>query len=236
MAITAFSNFTIAVSETGTVPALDYSTGKIYVDIGSGTIARVYWDTPVASGNAVASYTIHILYYDKSVAAYKSLYSKNIGNVNEFYLTSDIIQTIQPSFVQLQVYVEANSIHGMAYNCTSNIQTLRIGKGSGCYINVVTNGEQKNFKRALGFAKLDFVPLINSATGEQVLDAEGRPITCIVSSVQDPDTGWTLMQEFYTRDAANQSEWKLSDMQYEALTDTANESIMDINDETIYIT
>ena len=62
MAISAFSNLAITISDGGTVPSLDYLSTKTYVNIGSGNVLKVSWNTPTATNNAVDSYKIYILY------------------------------------------------------------------------------------------------------------------------------------------------------------------------------
>ena len=90
MAIEAFSNFNIEISDGGTVPSIDYLAYKTYVDIGSGNVFKVFWDTPSAANNLVDSYCINIQVFDRSAEEYVLLHKANIGNVNEFYIRSSL--------------------------------------------------------------------------------------------------------------------------------------------------
>ena len=237
MAITAFSNLSITISDGGTVPSLDYLSTKTYVNIGTGNVLRVSWNTPTAADNAVDSYKITVLNYDSSSGNYKTLYSANIGDVNEFYLRASLLNALPQSFVQLRIYVEAISKYGSAYSGVSAEQSVYVSRGCGTYVKVSTGYPQPIMKRALAFTKL---------TGDTG-----------ISSVQDPVTGWTLMQEFHGPgsldgivfdsddltlvDANGRTlyiagiSWSKSDISYEVLTDVDGEIITDINDGAVYV-
>ena len=55
MAISAFSNLAITISDGGTVPSLDYLSTKTYVNIGSGNVLKVSWNTPTATDDPVVA-------------------------------------------------------------------------------------------------------------------------------------------------------------------------------------
>lgn len=230
MAISAFSNLAITISDGGTVPSLDYLSAKTYVNIGSGNILKVSWNTPTATNNAVDSYKIYILYLDSASASYKSLYTANVGNVNEFFVTPAVFATITKSFLQLRIYVEAISKQGSAYNGTSNTVSINVSKGCGIYAKV-EDGEPA-MKRALAFARIA-KPALTDNTGKVVTDTTGKTIYVKVSSIQDDETDWMLMQEFYLKDTSGN--WNKSDIEYEALTDIDGDAVLDSNDSPIYI-
>lgn len=263
MAITAFSNLTITISDGGTVPSLDYLSAKTYVNIGSGNVFKISWTTPTASGNVVDNYKVYILKYDTTTASYKSFYSANVGNVNEFYVKADLFKSVTQGFIKLQVYVEVISKYGSAYNCISNIASINVGKGCGTYVRVSEGYKQPIMKRAVAFAKLNYKVLADE-DGTPFTDADGKLIQTKVSSVQDDSVGWTLMQEFYRAGDAQSNEaadytiidangktlvdatgetlaaraissWQLSDIRYEILTDADGELITDINNNNIYV-
>ena len=232
MAISAFSNLSITVSDGGTVPHLDYVSSKVYVDIGSGNILKISWNTPTATNNAVDSYKVYVLKYDTASASYKAFYSANIGNVNEFYLKSSLFSSVTQSFNKVSIYVEAISKYGTAYNGTSNVVLTAISKGAGTYEKITTGYAQPVMKRALAFTKLDLAPVLD-ASGVQVNDSAGKAVYTKASSVQDSTTGWTLMQKFFAKDA--NGNWKTNDLKYEALTDSSGEVVKDQNDDIIYV-
>ena len=256
MAINAFSNFTITLSDGGTVPSIGYLSNKTYVNIGSGNVLKVSWNTPTAANNTVDSYKIYILKYDFISASYKSLYTSNIGNVNEFYLKSSLFDSVPQSFVPLHVYVEAISKYGTAYNCISNIEAVDVSKGCGAYTRVKDGYAQPIMKRTLAFTKLDYLAL-TTEDGTTVTGSDGNILYTKVSSVQDDTTGWTLLQEFYSkgpqkvalRDVdgtalmdsnekalyALAAAWEQSDLQYEILLDANGEIVTDLNDDQVYV-
>lgn len=258
MAITAFSNLTITISDGGTVPSIDYLSNKTFVNIGSGNILKISWNTPTAANNAVDNYKVYILKYDSASASYKSFYAANVGNVNEFYVRSSLFDSVSQSFVTLRIYVDAISKYGTAYNGTSNTKTINVSRGCGTYVRVTEGYKQPIMKRAIAFAKLDQVPLVTK-DGTEVLDINGNAIYPKVSSTRATGTGWTLMQEFYTGSGdmtedilvdaeervlvdSNEAQlyaagegWKLSDIRYEILTDANGEIITDPNNQNIYV-
>jgi hypothetical protein len=232
LAINAFSNLTISVSDGGTVPSLDYLTNKTFVDIGSGNVLKVSWNTPTATNNAVDNYKLTIVRYDSASSSYKSLYSANIGNVNEYYVKSSLFSSLKQSYIPLRIYVEAISKYGTAYNGTSNVKLVSVSKGYGMYTRVTEGYKQPIMKRTLGFAKLDYLTLAD-ATGKAITAADGEVLYGKASSVQDDTTGWTLMQEFYSK--AADGSWQSSDIAYEALTDSNGEVVTDINSDIVYV-
>lgn len=232
MAISAFSNLAITISDGGTVPSLDYLSTKTYVNIGSGNVLKVSWNTPTATNNAVDSYKIYILYLDSISASYKSLYTANVGNVNEFFVTPAIFSSISKSFLQLRIYVEAISKQGSSYNGTSNTVSVNVSKGCGIYTKVEEGYAQPVMKRTLAFAKVT-KPALTDSNGKIVVDTAGKTIYTKVSSVQDDETDWTLMQEFYSKDT--NGNWKKSDIKYEVLTDDNGEIVLDSNDSPVNI-
>jgi hypothetical protein len=265
VAITAFSNLTITISDGGTVPSLDYLSNKTYVDIGSGNILKISWNTPTATNNAVDNYVVNILKYDTATASYQPFYKANVGNVNEFYVKSSLFSSVQQSFSKLHIYVDVISKYGTAYNGTSNIELVSVSKGCGTYVRVEEGYTQPIMKRAIAFAKVDGKPIVAN-NGEPFIGSDGKTLYAAVSSVQDAETGWTLMQESYIAsitDAAAEAEaeavlvdanglqlvdanelelcavhtspWQLSDIRYEVLTDANGEIITDINDKNVYV-
>ena len=232
MAINAFSNLSITISDGGTVPSLDYLSTKTYVDIGSGNILKISWNTPTATNNAVDNYVVNILKYDTATASYKSFYRANIGNVNEFYLKSSLFSSLKQSYIPLRIYVEAISKYGTTYNGTSAIKSVNVSKGCGTYTRVAEGYTQPIMKRTLAFTKLDYLALTDES-GKVLIGADGELLYTKVSNVQDDMTGWTLMQKFYSK--RTDGSWQDSDIAYEALMDENGEVVSDINNNIIYI-
>ena len=153
------------------------------------------------------------------------------------------------------ISVEAISKYGETYNCTSNIKTVFVSRGSGTYIKVTDGYTQPIMKRAIAFAKLNYVALLDEA-GKPILGTDGKAMYTKASSTQDESIGWALMQEFYSIDpntgavydsrgrAITDSNgvavgiagngWQKSDIRYEVLTYNG-EIVTDANNEPIYV-
>lgn len=222
----------IVISEGNTVPSIDISSIKTYVNIGSGNILKLSWNTPAASNNAVDSYKISVLRYDTNSVSYIPLYKANIGDVNEFYIKPDLFESVAQSSIPLRIYVEAISKYGAAYNGVSNVINIDVVKGCGIYTKVDDTYSQPVLKRALAFARLGYPALI-AEDGLALVDDSGKALFGKVSSAQDDSAGWALLQEANTKDSTDS--WQLSDIRYEALTDTAGEVVTDITGDTVYV-
>lgn len=256
MAINAFSNFSIVVSDGGTVPSIDYLPNKTYVDIGSGNVLKVTWDTPVAANNTVDSYIVYLTKYDSTDGSYESIYTTNIGLVNEFYLKSSLLAAITKSFYSLFIRIEAVSKYGAAYNGSSNTAIVYVSRGCGIYNKVEDGYTQPVMKRALAFTKLAFIKIFDDS-GKALKAADGTDIYSKVSSTQDSLSGWALMQEAYSNHATeyvladadgaiftdtdgavlylDSAGWQQSNILHEVLTDLNGDIITDMYDENVYV-
>lgn len=232
MAINAFSNLSINISDGGTVPSLDYLSSKTYINIGSGNVLKVSWNTPTALNNTVDTYIVHVLGYSNESNGYKPLYTTDVGNVNEFYLNSSVLNSVQQTFLPLHIYVEAISKYGPQYNGLSNTEVIYVCRGTGTYVKVEEGYAQPIMKRAVAFTKLSYNKLVDSS-GVIITGIDGTAMGTKVSDFQDIATGWTLMQEFYSKDVHDT--WHLNDLSYEVLMDENGEIITDANDDTIYV-
>lgn len=228
MAITAFKNLAITISDGGTVPSVNLSN-KFYVDIGCGNILKITWNTPTATDNAVDNYKVFIQRYDSATASYKSVYNANVGNVNEFYLTSALLKSITQSYIPLRISVEAISKYGASYNGTSNAIDAYVGRGTAIYTRVDDAYNQTVYKRAVALAKLDYVALLDSDL--PVKSADDKALFLKATSTHDINTGWALMKEFY---AKNNNIWQSNDVTYEMVTDINGEAITDAVDSLVY--
>jgi hypothetical protein len=232
LSIGKFSAPVGTVSDGTTVPSICMSGDRTYVDIGSGNILKLSWGTPAAVGNLVDSYTIHILIYDNNSSSYKPLYTENIGNINEFYLKSDIFKRIQQAFIQVAVYLEIHSRFGSSYSSVSDTKFISICRGAGTYMKVSTNYPQPIMKRTLAFSKVA-QKLLQDDSGRAITDSAGRAFYLQEAAVQDTSTGWTLMQEFYAKNP--DGIWQKSDIEYEILTDINGAIITDVNNSAVYL-
>ena len=229
---TKFTNVTFNVSEGNTVPAIDYIDYPIFPNIGSGTIAKLSWSTPVASGNAVDYYKLDIMAYNLATGSYTTVFSGSIGNVNEYYITSSLLSAVGLANYKLYIYLSAISKYGAAYDSPASSKIIYICDACGTYMKVTDGYSQPVMKRTVAFANLGYKVLYDD-NGKVVTDANGKTMYIKSSSVQDLDSGWAPMQDFYTKDASGN--WHTSDIQYEALVDANSDVVTDINNEIVYV-
>jgi hypothetical protein len=229
--ITKFTNFNITAQDGNTVPSTNISGSTTYIDIGSGTVFKLTWNTPIASNNAVDNYTLYISMYDNSTNTTVVVYNKNIGNVNEFYITSNMLSEVKQLSYRLSITVTANSKYGASYNGISNAILVPVSRGCGLYVNVSEGYPEPIMKRAAAFVKLNYVALLD-AKGRALKGAKDRQLYAKTASVQDTEDGWALMQEFYAKNSSGA--WKKNDIQYEVLTDQNGSIITDVNNDPIY--
>ena len=229
---TKFPSITINVSDGNTVPAIDFFDYPVFPDIGSGTVARLYWNTPVATGNAVDYYKLTIKLYDESAKTYSTIFSANIGDVNEYYITSAMLANVNHANYKLYVYLTAYSKYGTAYNSPESSINVYVSDACGTYTKTTDGYKQPIMKRTIAFAKLGYRVLKDEA-GKALVAEDGEVLYGKASSVQDNHDGWTPMQVFYTKTA--DGSWKPSDIRYEALADQSGEVITDVNGEIIYV-
>lgn len=230
--IDKFSNINLIASDGNTVPSTDIPGIKTYVNIGSGNVLKLSWDTPIATNNEVDYYSLNISCYDDAVGSTVELYSGSVGKVNEFYIDAAMLSNITTNYCPLYVYLVAYSKYGATYNGISSTLTVYVSHGCGTYVKVEKGYSQPIMKRALAFSKLDYVQLFGS-DGKALAGADGLAIYAKSARAQDTYAFWTLMQEFYSKDATGN--WLTSDIKYEVLTDSSGNIITDLNNEPIYV-
>lgn len=226
------SNFTITASDGNTIPSADLLGNKTYVDIGSGTVLKLSWVFNTLYGsNKVDYYSLFIGAQSTSTGNVTALFNDKIGNVNEFYITSDLLKQVNLSKYTLRCYLKAHSIYGETYSGTSDVFFYDIIKGCGTFTKVSDGYKQPIMKRALAFTKLNYLALTDTE-GKALLDSDGKQLYVKSSRAQDNGSGWSLMQNFYSKTSSGT--WKQSDIRYEVLIDTSGEIITDINNEPVY--
>lgn len=231
--IEKFQNLTITASDCSTVPSTTVSGVKTYIDIGSGNVLKVSWNTPTATENEIDYYFIYLTRYDNLTGTSTTLYTGNLGKVNEFYVKSAFLATQNsPSTCTLKIYVEGHSKYGQAYSVTSNILSPYVCKGCGTYIKVTDGYPQPVMKRAIAFNRLNYRALLDT-NDKALLDSNEKQLYALISSTQDKDAGMTLMNKFYSKNADGM--WCESDIDYEVLTAQNGEIITDSSNKPIYV-
>lgn len=239
------SPFLIEVLDGGTVPSVNLDGEKTYIDIGSGNIFKLTWNTPDTQANEIDYYDcyfkIEILKGD--TISGRTLI-RSIGKVNEFYLSSEFISKLflKNSYSKYTVTIQltAKSKQGSDYDIISNIITVPVSKGCGLYTRVESIYSQPVMKRAIAFAKTNMIVteadieyLILADSSNVILkDSEGTILRVKDFNIGDLKSKWTLMQDFYLKNSENN--WQLSDISYETLVDETGELILDSNNEPVY--
>ncbi len=241
------SNFSLNVSDKladnktvcTAVPATEiYGTSKkTYINIGSGNVFRLFWDTPDLTDEAVDHYNLVIKRQDTTLNVYYDIFDKNIGLVNEFYVDAALLPTI-PLQYMLSIYIVAYGKQGSII--TSNIENPYISKGTGTYVKVQPEGyQQQIMKRALAFVEasvpdttIPAVILDEDGNAIPLLDRDNNEITLTATNIL-PSSGWNVALEYYTKVDGT---WPTSDIRYEVLVDEDGDIIYDNsdNDEPIY--
>jgi hypothetical protein len=170
------SNSFLEVLEGSTVASTEiYGTDKkAYINIGSGSVFNLKWDTPVLSNDTIGRYDLVIKCYDPVLNTYYDIFDKNIGLVNKFCVDSSMLPAL-PEQYMLSIYVVAHSKSGGVV--TSNTVNPYVCKGSGTYVKVQPEGyAEPIMKRAIAFVNVRQITA-DSAVGEQLsqflVDSEG---------------------------------------------------------------
>lgn len=135
---------TSIISETG---------DSVFIDIGSGNIAKLAWNTLNILEDSISYYTLSIDLLDKTTnESIQQIFSAEIGKVNEFYITSDMLSSIETTSCKVAIQLEANS--DMEEVLATISATIQINKAAASYIKVNTNSDTQVYKRALTFIKV----------------------------------------------------------------------------------
>ena len=163
------SNLTLSINDGSTIASTEiYGTDKkTYINIGSGNVFKLYWETPTLTNDTVDRYRLVIRRHDITLNVYYDIFDKTIGLVNEFYVDAPLLPLVPAQYI-LSSYLVAYGKQGSVL--TSNVINPYISKGSGTYVKVRPGDyAQPIMKRALGFAKI----ALAGATGETLVDPEG---------------------------------------------------------------
>jgi hypothetical protein len=148
------SNLILNIEEGSTVPSTEiYGTDKkAYINIGSGSVFNLSWDTPELANDTIDYYDLVIKRYDPVLNVYYDIINKNIGLVNEFYVDSPLLPALPEQYV-LSIYIVAYGKNGAVV--TSNTVNPYICKGSGTYVKVRPEGYARPvMKRAIAFVNI----------------------------------------------------------------------------------
>ena len=253
------SNLILSIKDGSTIASTEIygADKKTYINIGSGNVFKLSWNTPALTDDIVDHYSLIIKRHDTTLNVYYDIFNKNIGLVNDFYVDSALLPAV-PLQYMLSIYVIAYGKQGSVI--TSNVVNPYISKGSGTYVKVEeATYAQPIMKRALAFVKI----ALSSSEGETLSDIEDRllytadiPVAktefvltdyngkvlmddnektlfAEATKVLESTDGWTVVQEGYTKD--NAGNWRANDIKYEVLVDQSGAIITDSSGEPIYM-
>lgn len=151
------SNIVLEVLDGSTIASTEiYGVDKkTYINIGSGNVFKLRWNTPVLTNDFVDHYNLVIKRHDPTLNAYYDIFDKNIGLTNEFFVDSSVLP-LAPDQYKLSIYIAASGRYGSVI--TSNIVGPYVSKGGGSYVKIGSDSnatfEQPIMKRALGFVNI----------------------------------------------------------------------------------
>ncbi len=224
--IAKFSNTagSLLVSDGNTVPSTNILGQVLYPNIGSGTICKLSWDTPVSENNLVDRYELDITTIFKDGAFFETI---DLGNVNEFYIKESMVHSYDK--VKLDVVLKAISKYGNTYSNTLDSTSISIAKCAGVYTKVSENYPEPIMKRAIALAQV-FNEDEDSGLLTDVNDLYLTDTNDISLAVHE--YVWVPMQKFYKKQV--DGTWQQSTVKYEVLVNNNGEIVTDKNDEIIY--
>lgn len=194
------SNLTLNIKDGSTIASTNIygADKKTYINIGSGNVFKLDWETPVLTdGDNIDRYSLVIKRYDPTLNVYYNIFDKNIGLVNEFFVDSPMLP-IAPAQYLLSIYLVAYSKLGSVI--TSNIQNPYVSHGGGTYVKVEGDGnityKQPIMKRALGFVKNTQAMSATSAVSLVLTDSEGYVLTDSDGKILSPKAAAKLLNRF----------------------------------------
>lgn len=230
------SNLILYIEDGSTIASTDIFTSHAYVNIGSGNIFKLYWETPTSTTDAVDHYSLVIKRHDTTINVYYDIFNKNIGLVNEFYVDSSLLPAL-PEQYMLSIYLVAYSKQGSIL--TSNIINPYVVRGSGTYVKVEEAGAPAIMKRALTLVKMPLseepTVIIRDQEGEiaHIFDGEGNVVTPKATRVLKSTNGWALTQGCSIKDA--DGNWRANDIRYEVLVDNTGSIVTDNTGWPVYV-
>lgn len=223
------SNLTLNIKDGSTIASTNiYGTDKkTYINIGSGNVFKLYWETPTLTNDTVDHYNLVIKRHDITLNVYYDIFDKNIGLVNNFYVDSPLLPSL-PEQYMMSIYLVAHGKQGSV--TTSNVINPYISKGTGTYVKVQPEGyAQPIMKRALAFAKVAFNSFVTlrDAAGNTLKDTSGKVLFTLTYSdalVLEDSDGQILADDddktLYTSTAT--------------LADSRNQILEDANGKTLF--
>lgn len=233
-------SFNLQISDGNTVPSIDISGNETYLDIGSGTVLRLVWGyNPTYIEDFIDSYSVRIAYKLTPEEAPITQTTFDVGKINEFFVTSEILSKISSSDdYYLDISVASEERAETSSYSGAFIENVHICKASGMYIKVEEGYPQPILKRAIAFAKIPEQDtrikkeILLDENGVALVDENGEYLYTEITDLEPVISNWKLMQDFYMK--SPEGEWQKSDIRYEVLTDGLGEIITDITGEPIY--
>lgn len=221
---------------------------KTYINIGSGNVFKLRWNTPVLTNDFVDHYKLVIKRHDSTLNTYYEIFDKNIGLVNEFFVDSALLP-LTPDQYKLSIYLEASGKNGSII--TSNVVGPYVSKGGGSYVKVESDStaifEQSIMKRALGFVNIPRVMSSMISTDLQLADIDsifltdidGNLLSCFGTATTTTEVSLVDINDKTLTDIDRKVLYATTNIAASAITELADidEKILtDIEQRTLYTT
>lgn len=229
------SNIVLEILDGSTIASTNIygADKKTYVNIGSGDVFKLKWNTPTLTDDTVSYYNLVIKRYDPVLDVYYNVFNKTIGLVSEFYINSGMLP-LAPEQYMLHIYVVAISKKGAVV--TSNIVAPYISKGSGTYVKTPAG----YMKRAISFVNAPttdaVVATLHDITGRelQILDGDSNVIPLEVEATRLLfSDAWNIVQDGFVK--GTDGSWHNNDIKYDILLDRFGGIITDSSDQPIFV-
>ena len=244
------SNIILEVLDGSTIASTEiYGVDKkTYINIGSGNVFKLRWNTPVLTNDFVDHYDLVVKRHDPTLGVYYDIFNKNIGLTNEFFVDSALLPSA-PDQYKLSIYLEAYGRYGNVI--TSNTVGPYVSKGGGSYVKVGRDRnavfEQPIMKRALGFVNLPRVMSSMISTDAQLVeiddillaDINGKLLSCSSTVTMTTEVGLVDLNDKTLTDAEQKALYAVTNVSTNAITELAdinNKILTDVEQRTLYTT
>lgn len=186
---------------------LDYD---VFIDIGCGNVSRLFWETSEDFAAGINTYNLSIDYVESTDSEGNeitcNIFSADIGKINEFFTTSELLNQVNLSTYKLIVKLTALDSLGVILDTA--YETFWVSRGCGTYVKVANIFSGVIFKRAAAFIRLSDIK-------------------------NNVGSSWILAQDLFIKNSENS--WTKNDLDHEILLDSSGEVIKDSNNSPIYI-
>lgn len=206
----------VQITTAGTIPSIkpywrQNTERMLYINEGMGNVCKLSWNTPqILDDNRISGYEVHLNVYIPNTSTYVPVFSKNIGDVNEFYVTAELIanaieavklpENVTAEVFEVSVEIIAKSAYGSAYDSLET-QNARF---------YVVNGH-----------------CLYATIGEH---SDGTPLKRKVLTFRNIEGAWQPVIDIFKK--TDIGDWKQGAHGYDLVTTAAGDPVLDPDTET----